>query len=163
MYCCVNLSDLEQVLKLKIFLLYKLCHFSSWVSDHTGSSDENEKQLNASDAQHVQYNHNSLNFQNFKLEKYIKIFPWLNYHSVQKGCKCKTCELLPLVISGGRSRHKFGKVAVKSLTDHPKHLLCGHETSQKHINAVKELASISSFSIPFLLSGFLVPVNATRH
>ena len=57
----------------------------------------------------------------------------------------------------------FGKVAVKSLTDHPKCLLCGHETSQKHINAVKELAGISNFPILFLLSGFLEKINAMQH
>ena len=59
---------------------------------------------------------------------YVKIFPWLYYHSVEKGYKCKTCELLPSVGSGGQSEHKFGNVAVKSLTDHPKCLLRGHET-----------------------------------
>ena len=58
------------------------------------------------------------------------------YHPVEKGYQCKTCELLPSVGSGGQLQHNFGKVAVKSLTDHPKHLLHGHETSQKHINAV---------------------------
>ena len=52
----------------------------------------------------------------------------LYYHSVEKGYKCKTCELLPSVGSGGQSEHKFGNVAVKSLTDHPKCLLRGHET-----------------------------------
>ena len=54
-----------------------------------------------------------MNIQNSKLEKYVKLFPWLYYHSVEKGYKCKTCELLPSVGSGSQSKHKFGKVAVK--------------------------------------------------
>ena len=135
---------------VKQFFFWTSCFiFSSWDSNHTGSteSDDDGKQLNTTDTQHIQYNHNSLDF----------------YHWVEKGYKSKTCELLPSVRSGGQSQHKFGKVAVKSLTDHPKHLLRGHETFQKHINTVKELAGISNFSILFSLSGFLEQVNAKRH
>ena len=54
-----------------------------------------------------------MNIRNSKLEKYVKLFPWLYYHSVEKVYKCKTCELLPSVGSGSQSQHKFGKVAVK--------------------------------------------------
>ena len=57
-YCCIN-----------CFI------FSSLDSDQTGSSDGDEKQLKAIDTQHIVYNHNSLDFRNFKLEKYGKIFP----------------------------------------------------------------------------------------
>ena len=39
-----------------IFFLNKLFHFSSWDSDHTGSteSDDDGKQLNTTDTQHIQ-------------------------------------------------------------------------------------------------------------
>ena len=76
--------------------------FSSLDSDYIGSSesDDDGKQLNTIDTQHKQYNHNSLDFQNFKSENYVKIFPWLYYQSVEKGYKCRTCELLPSVGSG---------------------------------------------------------------
>ena len=77
--------------------------FSSWDSDYIGSSesDDDGKQLNTIDTQHKQYNLNSLDFRNFKSENYVKIFPWLYYQSVEKGYKCRTCELLPSVGSGG--------------------------------------------------------------
>ena len=101
-YCCIN-----------CFI------FRSLDSDQNDCSDDSGKQLNAIDTQLIQYNRNSLNFWNFKLEKYIKIFPGLTYHSVEKGYKCKTCQLLPSAGSGGQSQHKFGKAAAESLTDHP--------------------------------------------
>ena len=101
----------------------------------SSSTDFDEKQLN--DAQDL--DHNSLDFRTFKLEKYVKIFPWLYYHSVDKGYKCKTCEMFPSIGLGGHSQNKFGKTAVKSLTDHPQRLLRGHEASNKHMQATREL------------------------
>ena len=73
------------------------------------------------------------------LEKYVKIFPWLYYHPVHKGYKCKTCEMFPpLLVAGGHSRHKFGGEAVKNLTDHPTRYLHGHQMSDKHKNATAQ-------------------------
>lgn len=83
----------------------------------------------------------TLDFREFKLEKYVKAFPWLYHHQVKKGYKCKTCELFPpLGTTSGQSRLKFGQVAVKNLTDHPTRYLRirGHEKSHKHQNAITQ-------------------------
>lgn len=83
----------------------------------------------------------TLDFREFKLEKYVKAFPWLYHHQVKKGYKCKTCELFPpLGTTSGQSRLKFGQEAVKNLTDHPTRYLRirGHEKSHKHQNAITQ-------------------------
>ena len=81
-----------------------------------------------------------LDFRTFKLEKYVKIFPWLYYHAVEKGYKCKTCEMFPsMVPAGGHSRDKFSKEAVKNLTDNPiMRYLRGHHESEKHKKAIAQ-------------------------
>ena len=51
----------------------------------------------------------------------------------------------PLSSTGGNARLKFANEAVKSLTDHPRHFLDGHQNSFKHINATKQYEGIISF------------------
>ena len=56
--------------------------------------------------------------------------------------------MFPLVgLQGGHSQHKFAKTAVKSLTDHPKRYLRGHESSNKHIKATREIEGTLFFKI----------------
>ena len=43
-----------------------------------------------------------------------------------------------LVYTGGITASKFLREAVKSLTDHPRRFLSGHQTSSKHANAIKQ-------------------------
>ena len=64
---------------------------------------------------------------------------------VEKGYKCKTCELFPpLGTTSGQSRLKFGQEAVKNLTDHPTHYFRGHGKSHKHQNAIEQYEGISN-------------------
>jgi hypothetical protein len=87
----------------------------------------------------------TLDFREFKLEKCVKAFPWLYHHPVEKGYKCKTCELFPpLGTTSGQSRLKFGQEAVKNLTGHPTRYLRGHEKSHKHQNAITQYEGISN-------------------
>ena len=72
---------------------------------------------------------------------YVREYPWLYYNPVEKGYKCKYCELFPAAGSGN-SKHKFGKETVKSLTDHPHRFLESHKYSSKHQNSVKEYEGI---------------------
>ena len=51
----------------------------------------------------------------------------------------------PLSSIGGNPRLKFVNEAVKSLTDHPRRFLDGHQNSFKHINATKQYEGIISF------------------
>ena len=46
--------------------------------------------------------------------------------------------------TGGNAKKKFSSEAVKSLTDHPRRFLRGHESSQKHLNATMQYEGISS-------------------
>ena len=78
-----------------------------------------------------------IDYRNFRLEPYVEEFPWLYYNVLEKGYKCKNCELFP-VVGSGNAAHKFGSEAVKSLTDHPRRLLQRHAESKKHQNASKE-------------------------
>ena len=57
-------------------------------------------------------------YRNFRQEPYVEEFPWLFYSVLEKRYKWKNCELFPAIRSGNAS-HKFGKDAVKSLTNHP--------------------------------------------
>ena len=59
-----------------------------------------------------------IDYRNFRQEPYVEEFPWLFYSVLQKRYKCKNCELFPAIRSGNAT-HKFGKDAVKSLTNHP--------------------------------------------
>ena len=51
----------------------------------------------------------------------------------------------PLSSTGGNARLKFVNEAVKSLTDHPRRFLDGHQNSFKHVNATKQYEGIISF------------------
>ena len=59
-----------------------------------------------------------IDYRNFRQEPYVEEFPWLFYSVLEKRYKWKNCELFPAIRSGNAS-HKFGKDAVKSLTNHP--------------------------------------------
>ena len=72
-----------------------------------------------------------IDYRNFRLEPYVEEFPWLYNNVLEKGYKCKNCELFPAVGSGNAA-HKFGSEAVKSLIDHPRRLLQRHAESKKH-------------------------------
>ena len=61
-------------------------------------------------------------YRNFRLEPHVEEFPWLHYNVLEKGYKCKNCELFPAIRSRN-AKHKFGNDAVKSLTEHPRWLL----------------------------------------
>ena len=78
-----------------------------------------------------------IDYRNFRLEPYVEEFPWLYYNVLEKGYKCKNCELFPAVGSGNAA-HKFGSEAIESLTNHPRRLLQRHAESKKHQNAFKE-------------------------
>ena len=78
-----------------------------------------------------------IDYRNFQLEPYVEEFPWLYYNVLEKGYKYKNCKLFP-AIGSGNATHKFGKDAVKSVTDHPRRLLQRHEESKKHQNSSKE-------------------------
>ena len=51
----------------------------------------------------------------------------------------------PLSSTGGNARLKFANEAVKSLTDHPRRFLDGHQNSFKHVNDKKQYEGIISF------------------
>ena len=38
------------------------------------------------------------------IEQYVKLFPWLYYNHVDKGYKCKTCEMFPPLDVSGPNR-----------------------------------------------------------
>ena len=83
-------------------------------------------------------------WRNFRLEPYLEEFPWLCYNVLEKGYKCKNCELSP-AIGGGNATHRFETDAVKSLTDHPRRLLQRHAESKKHQNASKEYEGMYNY------------------
>ena len=47
--------------------------------------------------------------------------------------------------TGSNARLKLANEAIKSLTDHPKGFLDGHQNSFKHVNATKQYEGIISF------------------
>ena len=51
-----------------------------------------------------------IDYRNFRLEPYVEEFPWLYYNVLEKGYKCKNCELFQAVGSGNAA-HKFGNEA----------------------------------------------------
>ena len=79
----------------------------------------------------------NIDYWSFKLEMYSKEFPWLYYNAVEKGFKCKYCELFPAV-GIGNYIHKLGKEAAKSLGDHPHRFLKRHQESDKHKSSLIE-------------------------
>ena len=65
----------------------------------------------------------NLDYQMFKLERYVRDCPWQYFNVIDAGYKCKICEMFfPLSSTGGKARLKFANGAVKSLTDHPRTL-----------------------------------------
>ena len=83
--------------------------------------------------------HSNLDYQMFKLEKYVRDCPWLYFNVIDAGYKSKICEMFPpLSSTGGKTRLKFANEAVKSLMDHPQRFLDGHQNSFKHINVTKQ-------------------------
>ena len=82
----------------------------------------------------------------FKLEKYVRDYPWLYFNVIDAGYTCKICEIFPplFLSTGGNARLKFTNEAVKSLTDHPQRFLDDHQNSFKH-NATKQYRGIISF------------------
>ena len=91
---------------------------------------------------------NLYDYRTFKIEKYVRDFPWLYYNVIENGYKCKTCEMFPALSStGGVSKHKFISIAVKGLTDHPRRVLHIHETSNKHLVAIKQHEGSIFFSL----------------
>ena len=65
--------------------------------------------------------HSNLNYRMFKLEKYVRDYPWLYFNVIDAGYKCKICKMFPSLSStGGNARLKFDNAAVKGLTDHPR-------------------------------------------
>ena len=144
-----------------MFIVGKVCMFTSSSSFFCSS-------LDLSDSSHITYTSSTsidceqlssfinplledevngpaknINYRNFKFEMYVREYPWLYYNPVEKGYKCKYCELFPAVGSSNL-KHKFGKEAVKSLTDHLHHFLESHKCSSKHQNSVKEYEGIYS-------------------
>ena len=96
--------------------------------------------------------HSHIDYRVFKLEKYVRHFPWLYYNVIEAGYKCKFCEMFPSVIgTGGNAASKFSHEAVKSLTDHPQWFLSGHQTSSKHTNAIKQYKGENTGFPKFLL------------
>ena len=92
----------------------------------------------------------NLDYCMFKVEKYVQDYPWLYFNVIDAGYKCKICEMLPpLSSTGGKERSEFANEAVKSLTDHPRRFLDGHQNSFKHINTTfnttKQYKGIISF------------------
>ena len=90
--------------------------------------------------------HLDLDYGMFKFEKYVCDYPWLYFILIDAGYKCKIGKMFPpLSPTGGNARWRFANETVKSLTDHPRHFLDGHQTLFKHINVTKEYEGIISF------------------
>ena len=82
--------------------------------------------------------HSNLDYQMFKLEKYICDYPWLQFNVTDAVYKCKIYKIFPpLSSTGTNARLKFASEAVKSVKDHPQRFLDGHQNLFKHINATK--------------------------
>ena len=83
--------------------------------------------------------HSNIGYRMFKLEKYVRDYPWLHFNVIDAGYKCKICEMFPPLLStGGNARLKFANEAVKRLSDHPRRFLDGHQNSFKHISSTKQ-------------------------
>ena len=82
--------------------------------------------------------HSNLDYQMFKLEKYVCDYPWLQFNVTDAVYKCKIYKIFPpLSSTGTNARLKFASEAVKSVKDHPQRFLDGHQNLFKHINATK--------------------------
>ena len=138
MYSFLNIGEW-----LYSVLLYSTLSSSSSSLLCSSESEQESSEINVQDPVKEK-----LDFRTFKLEKYVKIFPWLYHHAVEKGYKCKTCEMFPsMVLAGGHSRDKFSKEAVKNLTDHPMRYLRGHQESEKHKKAIAQYEGEVSFDL----------------
>ena len=90
--------------------------------------------------------HSNLDYRMFKLEKYVRDYPWLYFNVIDAGYKCKICKMFPpLSSTGGNARSKFVSEAAKSLKNHPRRFFDGHQNSFKYINATKQYEGIISF------------------
>ena len=90
--------------------------------------------------------HSNLDYRMFKLEKYVRDYPWLYFNVIDAGYKCKICKMFPpLSSTGGNARLKFVSEAAKSLKNHPRRFFDGHQNSLKYINATKQYEGIISF------------------
>ena len=90
--------------------------------------------------------HSNLDYRMFKLEKYVRDYPWLYFNVIDAGYKCKICKMFPpLSSTGGNARLKFVSEAAKSLKNHPRRFFDGHQNSFKYINATKQYEGIISF------------------
>ena len=90
--------------------------------------------------------HSNLDYRMFKLEKYVRDYPWLYFNVIDAGYKCKICKMSPpLSSTGGNARLKFVSEAAKSLKNHPRRFFDGHQNSFKYINATKQYEGIISF------------------
>ena len=82
--------------------------------------------------------HSNLDYQMFKLKKYVCDYPWLQFNVTDAVYKCKIYKIFPpLSSTGTNARLKFASEAVKSVKDHPQRFLDGHQNLFKHINATK--------------------------
>ena len=76
--------------------------------------------------------HSNFDYRMFRLEKYVRDYPWLYFNVIDAGYKCKICKMLPpLSPTGGKAKLKLANEAVKSLTDHPGRFLDDHQNSLK--------------------------------
>ena len=97
----------------------------------------------------IKHRSKNVDYRNFKFQMYVREYPWLYYNPVERGYKCKYCELFPAMRSGNK-KHKFGKEAVKSLTDYPHHISETHKCLSKHQKSVKEYQCNEVILIPLL-------------
>ena len=89
-----------------------------------------------------------MDYRVFKLQKYVRDFPGLYYNVIDTGYKYKFCKIFPSVFgTGGNAASKI----VKSLTDHPRQFLSGHQTSSKHANPIKQYEGDNTGFPKFLL------------
>ena len=126
---------------IKLFLFCSSLDLSD--SNHIIDCEQSSSFINPSLEDEVRGPAKNIYYRNFKIEMYVWEYPWLYYNPVEKVYKCKYCELFP-VVGSGNSKHKFGKEAVKSQTDHPLRFLESHKCSSKHQNSVKEYKGIYS-------------------
>ena len=99
------------------FLQINLCQTSESESE---SEDNNLSNMHEA--------HSNLDYWMFKLKKYVREYPSLYFNLIDAGYKCKICKMFPpLSSTGDNARLKFANKAVKSLTDHPRRFLDGHQ------------------------------------
>lgn len=78
--------------------------------------------------------------------EYLQDTPWVTLAGMTQGYPCLYYNPMErwyivnyfLQLEAVIKKHKFGKEAVKSLTDHPHHILETHKCSSKHQKSKKE-------------------------